>query len=43
MNPTGEGRIPCSLIDEFGKPTFGIYYQPIETINDPAPFLWTTC
>lgn len=25
--------IPCSLIDELGRPQFGIYYRPLKTIN----------
>ena len=33
MIASGESPSPSSLIDESGKPAFGVYYHPIKTIN----------
>ncbi len=33
MEQAEESPLPCALIDEAGKPEFGIYYRPLETIN----------
>jgi len=33
MKQAEESPIPCALINELGKPEFGIYYRPLERIN----------
>ena len=33
MTDASEMPIPCSLIDDVGKPQFGIYYRPLKTVN----------